>query len=174
MALADGTSESADIVVRTVHDTAESWSSVVHVGALNFNVNEQFIWGGPQVGQLLIDGGGDRLTINYADKAGPASHYPDWSLQLRTGDGSALRPGKYSNAWSAKAVGRPDGVNLLEFDMRQTGFLPWGSDFTVLELETDGSGAITKLALDYVVRGVGDYTPITGSVRWNSLLPLAP
>ena len=175
MALADGTSESADIVIRTVHDTAtRPWASVLHVRQLGFNDPEQFIWGSPAVGQLLIAGGGDRLTINYVDKAGPAYQYPDWSLQLRTGDGTALKPGKYTNAWSAGAVGRPAETNLLEFDMRRIGFLPWGSDFTILELESDGSGAITKLALDFVVRGIGDYTPTTGSVRWNSSLPLAP
>ena len=41
-------------------------------------------------------------------------------------------------------------------------------------METDGTGAINRLALDFIVRGVGDYTPITGSVRWNSALPLTP
>ena len=174
MALADGTRESADMVIRTVHDTVQAWSSLVQVPALAFEQPAQFMWGGPAVGQLLIAGSGDRLNISYVDKAGPSYQYPDWALQLRSGDGSALRPGKYTNAWSAGAFGRPAGSNLLEFDTRRIGFLPSGSDFTLLELETDSSGAITKLALDFVVRGIGDWTPITGSVRWQSALPLVP
>ncbi|MFG6443169.1 hypothetical protein [Roseateles sp. LKC17W] len=175
MALADGTSESADIVIRTVHDTALAWSSLIHVKPTNFTLPEQFIWGGPAVGQLQVARSSvDSLTLQYSDRAGPASQYPDWSLRLRSADGSALRPGQYTNAWSPAAAGKPDGVPLLEFDMRQIGFMPWGSDFTVRELETDASGTVTKLALDFVVRGVGDYTPITGSVRLNSVLPLVP
>jgi len=175
MALADGTSESTDLVMRTVvHDTAQPWTSLVHVRDLGFTQPEHFLWGGPAVGQLQMTGGGDRLTINYSDKAGPAYQYPDWSLQLRSADGSPLKSGKYTNAWSAAAAGRPAGTPLLEFDMRSIGFMPWDSDFTILEMETDGTGAINRLALDFIVRGVGDYTPITGSVRWNSALPLTP
>lgn len=173
MALADGASESADIVIRTVSDTRQAWASLLHVRPTGFSVPEQFIWGGPAVGQLSITGGGDRLTLGYVDTAGPAGQYPDWSLNLRSGDGSVLKPGKYTDAWSAGVPGRPAGAHLLEFDMRRIGFMPWGSEFTILELESDTSGTVTKLALDFVVRGVGDWTPIAGSVRWNSSLPLA-
>lgn len=175
MALADGTSASADIVIRTVHDTtAQAWASVVHIPETSVNEPERFLWGSPAVGQLQIVGSGDRLTINYSDRVGPMYVYPDWSLQLGSSDGTALRPGKYTNAWSPAAPGRPEGVNLLAFDMGSNGFLPWGSDFTILELEVDGAGAVTRLAVDFVVRGVGGYTPMTGSVRWNSALPFNP
>lgn len=174
MTLADGTSESEDILIRTVRDTAGPWASVVHVPDMGLTRPEQRHWGGPAVGQLVIAGNGDRLAIRYSDTAGPAGQYANWSVQLRSGDGTALRPGTYTDAWSASAVGLPAGANQLEFTLRDIGFSPRGSDFTILEIEADGSGAITRLALDFVVRGVGDFTPTTGSVRWNSALPLAP
>ena len=174
MTLADGTSASEDLVIRTMHDSAQQWASVVHVPALGSSAVERFIWGGPEVGKLQLSGSGDRLSVTYSDTAGPIFLYPDWSVQLRSGDGSPLRPGKYTNAWSPANTAAPAGANQLAFDMQHIGFVPWGSDFTILELETDGAGTITKLALDFVVRGIGDYTPINGSVRWNSSLPLAP
>lgn len=170
MTLPDGTSASADMVVRAVHDTALPWSSVVHVPAINGSLPERFYWGAPAVGQLQIAGTADRLTITYADRAGPKDLYPDWSLQIGSGDGAPLKLGQYTNAWSPAAPGRPAGSNLLAFDSRQIGFAPWGSDFNILELETDSSGVVTKLAVDFTARGVGDYSPITGSVRWNSTL----
>lgn len=172
MALADGASESADIVIRTVGDISQPWASFLRVPGIPSGSREQLMWGGPAVGQLRVTGSGDRLTLSYTDQAGPAMHYPDWSLQLRTGDGAALKPGSYTNAWSVGAVGRPAGAHVLEFDMRSYGFMPRGSDFTILELETDGAGGVTRLALDFVVRGIGDFTPTTGSVRFNSARPL--
>ena len=82
---------------------------------------EQRHWGGPAVGQLVIAGNGDRLAIRYSDTAGPAGQYANWSVQLRSGDGTALRPGTYTDAWSASAVGLPAGANQLEFTLRCRG-----------------------------------------------------
>lgn len=175
MTLEDGTSESADLLIRTVHDTDLPWASFVRVPAsAGPTIPERAYWGGPGVGQLRIVGGGDQLAVEYSDTVLPEDFSADWSVHLRNGDGAALRPGKYTDAWSASAAGIPSGANRLEFSLGRNALAPWGSDFTILELETDGAGKVTKLALDFVVQGVGDYSPTTGSVRWSSAVPLPP
>ncbi len=174
LSLADGTNESTDYAIRTVHDLTGQWTSSVRVPELAFVIPERLVLGGPAVGSLAVAGGADRLAVNYSDRAGPGEMYPDWSVAVRSGDGLPLRPGRYTNAWGLAASQRPVLAPGLEFTFGSTVFIPSESEFEILELEVDASGQISRLAMDFVVRGTGDFTPSKGSVRWNTALPLSP
>lgn len=171
LTLPDGSSESTDYTLRTLHDTSGPWISVLRVPSLGFTLPERIEWGGPAVGDLAVSEVGGRLQIAYTDTADPQQVFADWSLTLGSADGRALAPGRYLDAWGLAMPGRPPGAPALDFSLFEVGFLPGSSEFEIFEIERDAAGQVTRLAVDYVVRGVGDYTPITGSVRVNSSRP---
>ncbi len=175
LTLPDGTSESTDYTLRTLHDTSGPWISVLRLPSQGFTRPERIEWGGPAVGSLVASEAGGGLQVAYTDTAGPAGNFADWTLAVGSADGQPLAPGRYVDAWGQTSPARPPGVPLLDFTVAGSSLVPNGSEFEILEIERDAGGQITRLALDYVVRGSGDYTPITGSVRLNSILaPLQP
>jgi hypothetical protein len=172
----DGTDqiESADFVLRTVADTSDPWFSRLRVP---LNLEDWFtppkeLWSGSAVGSLSAIQQADRLTLTYVEAADPAHPNGNWSIELRSADGQALRPGTYANAFSSGWFQRPPGVPTLDFMSGTVRPSSVQGDFIIHELAVDGAGRITKLALDFTApQGNGPVTA-NGSVRIESLVPL--
>lgn len=176
LTLADGSSESAEVLLRTVHDTQGAWVSRVQVPSpvLGSTTAAWEIWGGPEVGDLQVTAGDGALRISYRDKVGSDQERQGWTLILASAQGTVPGPGRYVQAWAEHAPERPAGVHRMEFGLNYLEFMPTDSEFEIFELDIGSGGEVTRLALDFVVRGVGDYTPTTGSLRLNSDRPLPP
>jgi hypothetical protein len=166
--------ESADFVLRTVADTSDPWFSRLRVP---LNLEDAFtppkeLWSGPAVGSLSASQQADRLILTYVEAADPAHPNGNWSIELRSADGQALRPGTYANAYSSAWYQRPPGVPTLDFVSGQVRPSSVQGNFIIHELIVDGAGRITKLALDFTAPQ--DSGPVTagGSVRIDSLVPL--
>ncbi|MFN0186630.1 MAG: hypothetical protein ACKVQR_22695 [Aquabacterium sp.] len=165
-----GNSESADFVLRTVADTSGAWVSRLRVP---IDLTDWFslpkeLWSGPAVGTLLASQQGDRLSLTYAEAADPAHPNGNWSLVLISADGQALRPGIYANAYSSSWFQRPAVVPTLDLVSGQMQLSSVQGEFVIYELEVDGEGRITKLALDFTApQGSGPVTA-SGAVRINS------
>jgi hypothetical protein len=158
-----------------MHDTRGAWLSVLRVHGPQFVEPDRLIWGGPAVGSLTVSRKqGEGLKIVYADRAGPSNVSSSWSVDLISGNLQALKPGRYLDAWGAGTPQRPMAAPTLDFSLGSTVFMPSQSEFEIFELEFDAAGQVSRLAMDFVVRGIGDFTPSAGSVRINSARPLPP
>lgn len=174
----DGTdqTESADFVLRTLADTSDPWNSRLRVP---LNLEDAFtppkeLWSGPAVGSLSASQQADRLTLTYMEAADAAHPNGNWSIELRSPDGQALRSGTYANAYSSAWYQRPPGVPTLDFVSGQVRPSSVQGNFIIHELVVDGAGRITKLALDFTAPQGNGQVMASGSVRIDSLVPLPP
>ncbi|MEO6280908.1 Ig-like domain-containing protein [Roseateles sp.] len=168
--------ESADFVLRTLADTSDPWFSRLRIP---LNLEDAFTppkerWSGQAVGTLSASQQADRLNLTYMEVADPADSNGNWSIELRSPDGQALRPGIYANAYSSTWYQRPPGVPTLDLVSGQVRPSSVQGNFIIHELVVDGAGRITKLALDLTApQGTGQVMA-SGSVRIDSLVPLPP
>lgn len=171
-----GNSESADFVLRTVADTSGAWISRLRVPQ---NLEDWFtppkeLWSGPAVGTLTASQQGARLSLTYEEAANPTNPNGNWSLELSGADGQDLRPGTYANAYSSSWYQRPSGVPSLDLVSGQIWPSSVQGEFVIHELEVDGAGRITRLALDFTApQGSGPVTS-SGAIRINSARALPP
>lgn len=171
-----GNSESADFVLRTVADTSGAWVSRLRVplDLSNGLSPPKELWSGPAVGTLTASQQGARLSLTYAEAADPMNPNGNWSLDLISADGQALGPGIYANAYSSGWYQRPGGVPTLDF---VSGLIRPSSvqgEFVIHDLAVDGTGQISKLALDFTApQGNGSVTT-SGTIRINSARSLPP
>ena len=171
----DGTdqAESADFVLRTVADTSDAWFSRLRV-PLNladwFTPPKEF-WSGPAVGVLSASQQADRLSLTYVEAADPEHPNGNWSIELRSADGQALRPGTYADAYSSGWHQRPPGVPTLDIVSGQVRPSSVRGEFVIHEMVVDSAGRLTQLALDFTApQGTGPTA--AGAVRINSRVPL--
>lgn len=176
----DGTdqTESADYVLRTVADTADPWLSRmrVPVDLSNWTAPPRESWSGPSVGSLTASLRDDRISLAYVERADPAHPNANWRIDLRSADGRPLQPGRYANAYSSTSFQRPpSGVPTLDFVSGAYMLSSVQGEFVIHELQVDGLGNITQLALDFVApqSNIGPVTS-SGSVRIGSGWPLPP
>ncbi len=166
--------ESTDFVLRTVADTSDPWFSRLRVP---LNLESAFtppkeLWSGPAVGSLSASQQADRLTLSYVEAADPEHPNGNWSIELRSADGQALRPGTYADAYSSGWYQKPPGVPTLDFVSGQGRPSSVQGNFIIHELVVDGAGRITKLALDFNAPQGGGLVTASGSVRIDSPVPL--
>ncbi|MEP7101196.1 MAG: hypothetical protein ABI781_11850 [Burkholderiales bacterium] len=97
--------------------------------------------------------------------------YSDWwYLDLANGDGSPLHVGTYENAIRAAFRGNQNGV---DFSGNGRGCNQTVGRFDILEIQTDSSGAVTKLAVDFEQHCESATAPaLLGSYRVNSSVPI--
>lgn len=101
------------------------------------------------------------ITPGYADW---------WYLDLASSDGSPLHVGAYENAIRAAFRGNQNGI---DFSGNGRGCNQVFGRFDVLEIQTDGTGAITQLAVDFEHRCESATAPaLLGSYRVNSSVPI--
>ncbi len=165
-----GNSESADFVLRTIADTSGAWLSRLRVPmdfADGFNPPKE-LWSGPAVGTLTASQQGARLRLAYAEAADPTHPNGNWSLELSSADGQALRPGTYANAYSSGSYERPAGVPTLDLVSGQIRPSFVLGEFVIHELEVDGAGRITRLALDFTAPQGSGPLRSSGAIRINS------
>lgn len=171
-----GNSESEDFVLRTVADTSGTWLSRLRVPmdlADWFNPPKE-LWSGPAVGTLTASQQGARLSLAYAEAADPTHPNGNWSLELSSADGQALRPGIYANAYSSGWYERPAGVPTLDLVSGQIRPSSVQGEFVIHELEVDGAGRITRLALDFTAPQGSGPVNSSGAIRINSAWALPP
>ena len=171
-----GSSESADFVLRTVADTSGDWLSRLRVpmDLADWFSPPKELWSGPAVGTLTASQLGARLSLTYAETADPTHPNGNWSLELSSADGQALRPGIYANAYSSGWYERPPGVPTLDLVSGQIRPSSVQGEFVIHELDVDGAGRDTRLALDVTApQGSGPVTA-RGAVRINSTRALPP
>jgi hypothetical protein len=171
-----GNSESEDFVLRTVADTSGLWLGRLRVPmdlSNWFNPPKEF-WSGPAVGNLTASQQGAGLSLAYTETADPTHPNGSWRLALSSADGQALRPGTYANAYSSDWYQRPAGVPTLDLVSGQIQPSSVKGEFVIYELEVDGTGRITRLALDFTApQGSGPVTS-SGAIRINSTWALPP
>jgi hypothetical protein len=93
-----------------------------------------------------------------------------WYLDLATANGAALQVGAYEDA--IRAAFR-DGKNGIDFTGSGRGCNQTVGRFDVLEIQTDGAGAITRLAVDFEQHCESATAPaLLGSYRINSNVPI--
>jgi hypothetical protein len=93
-----------------------------------------------------------------------------WYLNFATADGTPLKVGSYENAVRAPFHG---GNNGLEMTGSGRGCNQIAGRYTVLEVQTDGSGIITRLAIDFEQHCEGPQAPpLYGSLRINSTIAI--
>lgn len=171
-----GNSEGADFVLRTVADTSGAWLSRLRVPidlADGSNPPKE-LWSGPAVGTLTASQQGARLSLAYAETADPTHPNGNWSLELGSADGQTLRPGIYANAYSSSWFQRPAGVPTLDFVSGQIRPSSVQGEFVIHELEVDGAGRITRLALDFTAPQGSGPVSSSGAIRINSAWALPP
>lgn len=79
-----------------------------------------------------------------------------------------MHVGAYENAtWWANP-----GQNGINFTVNGRGCSQTAGRFDVLEIQTDFSGTITKLAIDFEQRCASGAPPLLGSYRMNSGVPI--
>lgn len=92
-----------------------------------------------------------------------------WLLSLASADGQALQVGTHGDARRAAFRGSCAGLSLSG-DGRGAN-VSFGS-FSILEIERDDSGAVTKIAVDFEQRSEQPHFPaLTGSLRIKSSIP---
>ena len=170
-----GNAESADFVLRTVADTSGAWLSRLRVPMdMDWFKPPKELWSGPAVGTLTASQQGARLSLAYAEAADPTHPNGNWSLELSSADGQALRPGTYANAYSSGWYERPAGVptqDLMSGPFRHSSVQ---GEFVIHELEVDGAGRITRLALDFTAPEGSGPVSASGAIRLNSARALPP
>ena len=169
-------SESADFVLRTVADTSGTWLSRLRVPmdlADRFNPPKE-LWSGPAVGTLTASQQGARLSLAYAEAADPTHPNGNWSLELSSADGQALQPGSCANAYSSGWYARPAGVPTLDLVSGQIRPSSVMGAFVIHALEVDGTGRITRLALDFTAPQGSGPASASGAIRINSARALPP
>lgn len=169
-----GQTESADFVLRTVADTTDPWIARLRVP---MNLEDWFappqeFWSGPAVGALSASQQADRLSLTYVEAADPANPNGNWSLELRSADGQALTQGTYANVYSSGWYQRPAGVPTLNFVSGQVQSSCVQGQFIIHELVADGTGRITKLALDFTSPQGSGPVLASGAIRINSTVSL--
>lgn len=176
----DGTNqvESADFVLRTVADTLDPWFSRLRVpiDLSNWFEPPKEFWSGPSVGLLTASLSADRISLVYAERADPAHPNGDWRIELRSADGRPLQPGRYTNAYSSTWFQRPaNGAPYLDVFSGSHVLSSVQGEFVIHELQVDGDGNISRLALDFVAPQ-SNTGPVTGSgsVRIGSGWALPP
>jgi hypothetical protein len=93
-----------------------------------------------------------------------------WTLQLATGDGSPLHVGAYEDAIRAPFRGNQNGI---DFSGSGRGCNQTVGRFDVLEIATNGAGALTKLAVDFEQHCESPTAAaLLGSYRFNSSIAL--
>jgi len=93
-----------------------------------------------------------------------------WSLDLANSDGSPLHVGAYENAIRAAFRGTQNGI---DFSGSGRGCNQTVGRFDILEIQTNGAGAITKLAVDFEQHCESAGAPaLLGSYRINSSVPI--
>ena len=176
----DGTSqmESAEFVLRTVADTSDPWFSRLRVPVdlgNRFELPKEF-WSGPSVGALTANVRADRISLVYVERADPAHPNGDWRIELRSADGQPLQPGRYANAYSSTWFQRPaNGAPGLDVFSGSYVLSSVQGEFVIHELQVDGDGNISRLALDFMAPQ-SNTGPVTssGSVRIGSGWALPP
>jgi len=113
----------------------------------------------------------ETLNSGYFHASVIAPGYADWwYLDLANSDGSPLHVGAYENAIRAAFRGSQNGV---DFSGNGRGCNQTVGRFDVLEIETDGTGAITRLAVDFEQHCESASAPaLLGSYRVNSSVPI--
>ena len=108
------------------------------------------------------------VTYNYI--AADFSSY--WFLNLATADGAGLRVGAFENAVRAPFHNNANG---LELSGSGGGCNQIVGRFEVLEIATDLSGTISRLAVDFEQHcEFAQAPPLFGSLRINSNVPIRP
>ncbi|HEV7575084.1 MAG TPA: hypothetical protein VGO85_03500 [Caldimonas sp.] len=116
--------------------------------------------------------------LSYSDMLSTPSYYSGyhqglpvwWTLQLATGDGSPLHVGAYEDAIRAPFRGNQNGI---DFSGSGRGCNQTVGRFDVLEIATNGAGALTKLAVDFEQHCESPTAPaLLGSYRFNSSIAL--
>lgn len=174
--LPSGESASKELVVRTMHDTTGAWFSALRAPENAFEFLPRVItaWSGPATGRLEASVRNGRLVLRHTELVQRnVWGYRDWTLEFASGDGRALAPGRYTEASSSALGERLPGAPVVEFTRAGVVLVPWRSEFTLHELETDATGQVTRLAIDVRLEGVGGDVPTTGSVRIGSTRPPA-
>jgi hypothetical protein len=172
----DGTdqAESADFVLRTVADASDPWISRLRVP---MNLEDWFtqpkeFWSGPAVGALNASQQADRLNLTYVEAADSANPNGNWSLELRSADGQALKAGIYANVYSSGWYQRPPGVPTLDFVSGPMHPSCVQGQFIIHELVADDAGRIIKLALDFTSPQGSGPVLASGAIRINSTVSL--
>jgi large repetitive protein len=117
----------------------------------------------PPSGNFTATGNATYLTINYQN-TNTSSDY--WTLQFRSPfDNVPLTPGTYLNAERAafRTVGKPG----LDVTGRGRGSNTLTGQFTILQIETNASGQITRFAADFEQHSEGATPALRGSIRFN-------
>lgn len=93
-----------------------------------------------------------------------------WYLNLATSDGSPLQVGAYENAIRTPFRGSQNGLELYG---NGSGCNQIFGRFDVLEIQTDATGTITRLAVDFEQHcEFAAAPPLLGSYRINSTVPI--
>ena len=110
------------------------------------------------------------------ERADPAHPNGDWRIELRSADSQPLQPGRYANAYSSTWFQRPaNGAPDLDIFSGSYVLSSVQGEFVIHELQVDGDGNISRLALDFVAPQ-SNTGPVTssGSVRIGSGWALPP
>lgn len=92
-----------------------------------------------------------------------------WSLSLASADGQALQVGAHGDA--RRVAFRESCAGLSLSGAGRGSNTSFGS-FSILEIERDDSGAVTKIAVDFEQRSERPDSPsLTGSLRIKSAIP---
>jgi hypothetical protein len=172
-----GSSESQDFIVRTVADTSGAWLSRLR---LPMNLEDWFtppkeIWSGPAVGTLTASLEGGTLILAYAESADPSHPTGSWALKLSSGDGQTLQPDRYEKVYSPTWLLRPPGTPGFELDSGPFRYSAVDGEFVIHELQMDGTGRVTRLALDFTApQGSTGPVAASGAIRINSTHVLPP
>ena len=103
----------------------------------------------PSVLNMSVTGGGVSLTFTFA-----------------SAPGTTITTGTYTNA--VRASFRGPGQNGLDVTSGSTGCSTVSGQFTVLELATDGTGAVTATAVDFEIHCESQQPAAFGSIRFQS------
>jgi hypothetical protein len=106
------------------------------------------------------------------EAADPANPNGNWSLELRSADGQALKAGTYANVYSSGWSQRPPGVPTLDFVSGPIHPSCVQGQFIIHELVADDAGRIIKLALDFTSPQGSGPVLASGAIRINSTVSL--
>lgn len=175
LTLPDGSRETGSQSLRLVFDSSGPWISRIQMPADSAaSRTARDLWGGPAVGTLEASVADGTLRIRYVDLLGPVEFFPGWTLVLADGQGRPPSPGRYTGAWGAEVAAPPTGAPRLDLQLETGPLWPADSEFELHEIETDAEGRVTRLALDFIVRGSTHAAGFPGWVRLNSSWPLPP
>ncbi|WP_168219024.1 tandem-95 repeat protein [Limnoglobus roseus] len=117
----------------------------------------------PATGTFTVSGTAAFVRIRYYNPAGTADW---WDLYFRSQyDSVPLTPGTYLNAERAsfRTVGKPG----LDVSGQGRGSNTLTGQFTILQIETNAAGQITRFAADFEQHSEGWTSALRGSVRLN-------